>query len=64
MATMVSERYDRDRRVELVSQLYRIAASDGTLSRHEERLMLRAAALLGLTAEDVEEARRRIPPRS
>ncbi len=63
LATLVSGRYGRERRLELVTQLYRIAASDGTLSRHEERLMLRAAALLGLTAVDIEEARRRIPPR-
>jgi membrane protein DedA with SNARE-associated domain/uncharacterized tellurite resistance protein B-like protein len=64
MATLVSDRFDRERRVELVGELYRIAASDGTLSRHEERLMLRAAALLGLTPEDLDEARRRIPSRN
>jgi uncharacterized tellurite resistance protein B-like protein len=58
MATLLSGQYDRGRRLELVGQLYRIAASDGTLSRHEERLMLRAAALLGLTTEDLAEARR------
>jgi membrane protein DedA with SNARE-associated domain len=61
MATLLSGRYGRERRLELVRQLYRIAASDGTLSRHEQRLMLRAAALLGLSAEDVEEARRNAP---
>jgi membrane protein DedA with SNARE-associated domain/uncharacterized tellurite resistance protein B-like protein len=64
VATLVSERFERERRVELISQLYRIALSDGTIGRHEERLMLRAAVLLGLTQEDREEARRRIAPRS
>jgi len=59
LASPVADRYDRARRVELVSQLYRIATSDGTLSRHEERLMHRAATLLGLSAEDLAEARRR-----
>ena len=63
LATLVSGRYGRERRLDLVRQLYRIATSDGTLSRHEERLMLRAAALLGLTDEDVEEARGPAPPR-
>ena len=62
MATLLSGQYDRARRLELVSELYRIAASDGTLSRYEERLMLRAAALLGLTTEDLAEARRRTEP--
>jgi uncharacterized tellurite resistance protein B-like protein len=58
LATLVVDRYDRERRLELVRYLYRIATSDGTLGRHEERLMLRAATLLGLTADDLAEARR------
>jgi len=62
VATVVAERFERDRRLELISQLYRIAASDGTIGRHEERLMGRAASLLGLTREDLEETRRRIVP--
>ncbi len=60
MATLVSERFARERRVELMDRLYRITASDGTLSRHEERLLQRAAALLSLTPEDLAEARRRM----
>lgn len=62
VATVVVQRFERNRRVELINQLYRIAASDGTIGRHEERLMRRAAALLGLTREDLEAARRRNAP--
>jgi membrane protein DedA with SNARE-associated domain/uncharacterized tellurite resistance protein B-like protein len=63
VATVVTQRFERTRRVELINQLYRIAASDGTIGRHEERLMRRAAALLGLTGEDLEAARRQsVPP--
>jgi uncharacterized tellurite resistance protein B-like protein len=63
VATLISERFDRERRLELVGQLYRIACGDGTLGRHEERLLLRAAALLGLGPEDIAAARNtRQPP--
>jgi membrane protein DedA with SNARE-associated domain/uncharacterized tellurite resistance protein B-like protein len=58
MATLVAGRYDRERRLDLVRQLYRIATSDGTLGRHEERLMRRAARLLGLSDDDLADARR------
>lgn len=64
MATVLMERYDHERRIELMTQLYQIATTDGTLSRHEERLMLRAAALLGLRPDDVALARRRVAPPS
>ncbi|HWA14796.1 MAG TPA: TerB family tellurite resistance protein [Gemmatimonadales bacterium] len=57
MATLLSERYDRPRRLELMRLLFRIAQSDGTLSRHEERLMRRAGTLLGLGAADLQQAR-------
>ncbi len=57
VATLLSDQYDRPQRLELMAQLYRIALSDGMLSRHEERLMRRAGALLGLSAADVAEAR-------
>jgi uncharacterized tellurite resistance protein B-like protein len=43
-------------------RLYRIAISDGTLSLHEERLMLRVGGLLGLTPADLAEARARVVP--
>jgi membrane protein DedA with SNARE-associated domain/uncharacterized tellurite resistance protein B-like protein len=57
VATLLSDQYDRPRRLELMAQLYRIALSDGTLSRHEERLMRRAGALLGLTSDDLARVR-------
>jgi membrane protein DedA with SNARE-associated domain/uncharacterized tellurite resistance protein B-like protein len=59
VATIVAGRYDLSQRVALVERLYRIAAADGTLSRHEERLMRRAGDLLGLTDADLAEARQR-----
>ncbi len=58
LTALVTQRYDLPRRVALASRLFRIALSDGTLSRHEERLMLRAGDLLGLGPEDLAEARR------
>jgi membrane protein DedA with SNARE-associated domain/uncharacterized tellurite resistance protein B-like protein len=60
MATLVAERFERERRVELMRKLCQITTSDGTLSRHEERLLRRAAALLNLTPDDLTEARRRL----
>lgn len=59
MATLVSERFARERRIDLMGRLYQITTSDGTLSQHEERLLRRAAALLNLTPDDLAEARRR-----
>jgi membrane protein DedA with SNARE-associated domain/uncharacterized tellurite resistance protein B-like protein len=64
VATLISERFDRERRLELVGQLYRIACGDGTLGRHEERLLLRAAALLGLGPDDLAAARNTRRPQS
>jgi uncharacterized tellurite resistance protein B-like protein len=62
LATIVSERYDLERRSALAARLYRIAMSDGTLSLHEERLMQRIGGLLGLTPADLAEARARAVP--
>lgn len=59
VATLMSEKYDRPRRLELMRLLFRIAQSDGTLSRHEERLMRRAGTLLGLSPADLLEARQK-----
>lgn len=58
LASIVTETYDRTRRIALAERLYRIAMGDGTLSLHEERVMRRAGDLLGLGAEDLAEARR------
>ncbi len=59
LATIVTERYELPDRIALAERLYRIAASDGTLSLHEERLMRRAGDLLCLSEADLAEARRR-----
>jgi membrane protein DedA with SNARE-associated domain/uncharacterized tellurite resistance protein B-like protein len=58
-ATLFQADYDRERRVALLERLYQIAGKHGTLTRHEERLMRRAADLLGLLPQDQEEARAR-----
>jgi membrane protein DedA with SNARE-associated domain/uncharacterized tellurite resistance protein B-like protein len=58
MAAVVVDRYDRDQRIELLGRLYQIACSDGTLSRHEETLLDRAARLLGVTEEELASVRR------
>ena len=59
MAALVTQQYDRERRLVLATHLYQLARSDGTVSRHEEQLMRRAGQLLGLAPEDMAEARRR-----
>jgi membrane protein DedA with SNARE-associated domain/uncharacterized tellurite resistance protein B-like protein len=59
LVSTVADRYDRDRRLGLAERLYRIARSDGVLSQHEERLMLRIGDLLGLGPVELAEARRR-----
>jgi membrane protein DedA with SNARE-associated domain/uncharacterized tellurite resistance protein B-like protein len=61
MATLLSEEYDRPRRLELMRLLFGMAQSDGTLSRHEERLMRRAGTLLGLSPADMHEVRQPEP---
>ncbi len=59
LATMLASTYDRARRLALLERLYRIALAHGALTRHEERIMRRAADLLGLQPEDLAEARER-----
>ncbi len=59
LISTVADRYDQGRRIGLAARLYRIAWSDGTLSQHEERLMIRIGDLLGLSPEELAEARRR-----
>ena len=51
--------FAREDRVAVAERLYRIARTDGVLSQHETRIMRRAGDLLGLTAEDLDEALRR-----
>jgi membrane protein DedA with SNARE-associated domain/uncharacterized tellurite resistance protein B-like protein len=62
VAAAIANRFDRQRRLALVERLWRIALSDGTLSRHEGRLMQRAGELLGLSAADLAEVRRQSGP--
>jgi membrane protein DedA with SNARE-associated domain len=62
VATAVAGQYDRARRLQLLERLWRIAGADGTLSRHEDRLMRRAGELLGLSVEDLAEVRARVSP--
>ena len=58
-ASLFAGDYDRERRLELLVLLYRMGARHGTLTRHQERLMARAAQLLGLLPGDQAEARTR-----
>jgi membrane protein DedA with SNARE-associated domain/uncharacterized tellurite resistance protein B-like protein len=60
LRTLLTERYDLAARLELADRLLRIVSSDGVISRHENRLMHRAADLLGMTPEDLADARRRV----
>ena len=60
LRTLLTERYDLGARLELADLLLRIVSSDGVISRHENRLMHRAADLLGMTPDDLAEARRRV----
>lgn len=62
LATILARQFDLPRRIGLAERLYRIAMSDGTLSRHEERLMQRTGDLLGLSPADLAEARARVGP--
>jgi hypothetical protein len=49
LRTHLAERYDLAACLELAARLLRIVSSDGVISRHEHRLMQRAADLLGMT---------------
>jgi membrane protein DedA with SNARE-associated domain/uncharacterized tellurite resistance protein B-like protein len=59
LTSVVAEQYDRARRIGLAERLYRIALSQGALSQHEARLMLRVGDLLGLGPSELAEARTR-----
>lgn len=61
MVSHLSTRFEHDRRMALLNRLYCIANSDGAMEGHEQRLLRRAATLLGLTGDDLEEVRRRNP---
>ncbi|HET8622990.1 MAG TPA: TerB family tellurite resistance protein [Gemmatimonadales bacterium] len=52
-------RFGRNRRLALVEGMWQAAFADGTIDAHEDLLMHRAAQLLGLSPEELAEARRR-----
>ena len=52
-------RFGRAQRLALVESMWQAAFSDGAIGAQEDRLMGRAAELLGLTTDEVSEARRR-----
>ncbi len=54
----ITQQYARFQRVHLIERLWRVAFSDGVLAAHEDLLMSRAGALLGLDAADVDRARK------
>lgn len=58
----VAQRYDRTARLELLTRLRQVALTDGLLSAHEDRLLGRAAELLGLGAEATERVEPRTSP--
>jgi membrane protein DedA with SNARE-associated domain/uncharacterized tellurite resistance protein B-like protein len=52
-------RFGRTRRLALVEGIWQAAFADGTIGAHQDLLMRRAGQLLGLSAEELVEARRR-----
>ena len=55
----IARRFGRPRRLALVEGMWHAAFSDGTIDAHQELIMQRAGQLLGLSAEELSEARRR-----
>jgi len=63
-ADRLRKRFGRAQRLELVERMWGVAFGDsGTLSPHEDRLMLLAGELLGVGPADVAELRRRLRAR-
>jgi membrane protein DedA with SNARE-associated domain/uncharacterized tellurite resistance protein B-like protein len=56
----VEARWNRPARLDLLERLFRIAQSDGVVSRFEDQLLSRAATLLGLEVADLLEVRSRV----
>jgi membrane protein DedA with SNARE-associated domain/uncharacterized tellurite resistance protein B-like protein len=52
-------RFGRAQRLALIESMWQAAFGDGAIDTHEDRLMRRAGELLGLTAAEVTEVRRR-----
>ena len=55
----ISGRFGRAQRLALIESMWQAAFSDGAIDAQEERLMQRAGDLLGLSAAEVAEVRRR-----
>lgn len=55
-ASRVAAAWERPERLQVIQRLRALAYADRRLVRHEERLIRRAAELLGLTPEDLAEA--------
>lgn len=51
--SLIDEHADRQERIRLIEQLWKVAYADGELHRLEERLVLRVAKLLGVPAKQV-----------
>lgn len=62
LGARIADTFDLGARRDLAERLWRIAQTEGTLSRHEDLVMRRAGDLLGLSVEDLAEARRRVVP--
>ena len=56
-ADLIAERFDRPQKLRMIELMWALAMSDGEIAHHESRMMVRVAELLGLTAEDVIQAR-------
>ena len=59
-AARLRSRFGQSERLALVERMWTVAFSDGTIDRHEERLMHLAGELLGLRRDDVTEVRARL----
>jgi uncharacterized tellurite resistance protein B-like protein len=63
-ADLISSRFDKPLKIRLIEVMWALASSDGEIAHHESRMMVRVAELLGLTGEDLIEARGSIKPRA
>jgi membrane protein DedA with SNARE-associated domain/uncharacterized tellurite resistance protein B-like protein len=59
-ANRLRTRFGQNQRLALVERMWTVAFSDGTIGRHEERLMHLAGELLGIGKEELMEVRSRL----
>ena len=57
---LISERFSRDRRVELIEMLWEVAYADGTLDPLEDAMLRRVAGLVNVSDHERGEARLRV----